>query len=251
MKAVSGMYFSGYDRAITVFSPDGRLYQVEYAMEPVRKGWATVGVRVDEGVVIVAEKRPMSPLADMSSTSKITLIDRHIGAAYAGLSPDARILVNQARVYAQVHRLTYDEDVDVELVTKHVGDLVQAYTQHGGTRPFGVALVIGGLSQGAPRLFMTDTSGAYTGYKAVAIGQLDQQINDVLKETYSSSLKPEEAAVMALKAMRKAQLDAQQAQPTMDPLNYEVGIIRRSTGVFAKLTQPELQAVVSQAQAAG
>lgn len=245
---MSGMYFSGYDRAITVFSPDGRLYQVEYAMEPVKKGWAAIGVRVDEGVVMVAEKRPSSPLVDVTSTNKILLIDKHIGAAYAGLSPDARILIGQARTFSQIHRLTYDEDVDVELVTRHVGDILQAYTQHGGTRPFGVALMIGGLSRGVPKLFMTDTSGAYTGYKAVAIGQFDQQINDQLKDKYTHSMTIEEAAVTALKAMRKAQADAQQSQGRIEASNIEVGVIRTSTGVFAKLSVPELETLLKEVE---
>jgi len=241
---MSGMYFAGYDRAITVFSPDGRLYQVEYAMEPVKKGWTTIGIKVDEGVVIVAEKRKNSPLVDISSTEKILLIDRHIGAGYAGLSPDARVLINEARVYAQIHRLTYDEDVDVESVTRHIGDVLQAYTQHGGTRPFGVALLIGGISKGVPKLFMTDSSGAYTSYKAAVIGMYDQPITEYLKEKYTPSINLEDATILAFKAIKKAQEQSAQGSVTLEPERFEVGMARRSTGLFVKLSQAELSTII-------
>jgi proteasome alpha subunit len=248
---MSGMYFSGYDRAITVFSPDGRLYQVEYAMEPVRKGWTTVGIKVDDGVVIVAEKRRSSPLVDISATGKILLIDRHIGVAYAGLSADARVLIDEARVYAQVHRMTYDEDADVEAVTRRVGDVMQTYTQHGGARPFGVALLIGGISRGAPKLFMTDSSGAYTSYKAAAVGMYDQAITDYFKDKYSSNIGVDEAILFTLEAMRKAQQDALQSTVTFEAEKLEVGLARRSTGLFVKLSQAELSGLLERFQGSG
>ncbi len=245
---MSGMYFSGYDRALTVFSPDGRLYQVEYAMEPVRKGWTTVGVRVNEGVAMVAEKKSASPLVDVSATEKIMFIDRHVAASYAGISSDARILVDQARVFAQAHRITYDEEADVESITRKIGDTLQAYTQHGGVRPFGVALLVGGVSHGTPALFLTDSSGAYSGYKATAIGMFDQAINDYLREHYSPTQTVEEAALLALRAMLKAQSEAQQTPVVLDPEKLEVGFARQSTRLFVRLSEADVSTLLDKIQ---
>jgi proteasome alpha subunit len=244
---MSGMYLSGYDRAITMFSPDGRLYQVEYAMEPVKKGWTSIGIKVDEGIALISEKRKTSPLMDVSATEKILLVDRHIGVSYAGLAPDARVLINEARVFSQAHRITYDEEPDVETVTRRVGDVLQTYTQNAGARPFGVALLIGGVSRAIPKLFMTDSSGAYTSYKAAVIGMYDQSITEFLKDKYSSDMKLEDASVLCLKGLLKAQQETSQAVPSLDPERVEIGIARRTTGLFVKLSQAELSAILAKA----
>jgi len=148
-----------YDRGITIFSPDGRLYQVEYAREAVKRGTASVGVRTSDGVVLAADRHARSPLIERDSIEKIHEIDDHVGVASAGHVADARQLIDVARRQAQVNRLRYDEPADVESLTKEVTDYIQQYTQTGGARPFGVALLVGGIENGEPRLFETDPSG--------------------------------------------------------------------------------------------
>ena len=148
-----------YDRGITIFSPDGRLYQVEYAREAVKRGTASIGVRTNDGVVLVVDKRIRSPLLEGTSVEKLHKADDHIGIASAGHVADARQLIDYARRQAQVNVLRYGEPIGVEALTKMVVDNIQQYTQVGGARPFGVALIIGGVEDGEPRLYETDPSG--------------------------------------------------------------------------------------------
>jgi 20S proteasome, alpha and beta subunits len=161
----------GYDRAITIFSPDGSLYQVDYAFEAVKKGWTAIGIKSKSGVVIASEKRKAQSLLDVDSIEKVFLIDDHVGCSFAGLASDGRVLIDYARNIALQHRLIYDEPVSIDYLTKSVADVKQMYTQHGGVRPFGVALVIAGIDKSVPKLYMTEPSGQYMPYQAVAIGQ--------------------------------------------------------------------------------
>src|SRR5207245_1720445 len=115
-----------YDRAITVFSPDGRLFQVEYASETVKRGATVLGIASPEGVVLAAEERAGSKLQDLSFMWKIFQIDEHVGTAVAGLSCDAHILVDQARIYAQSNKLMYDEPIDIEILTRRIGEIRDA-----------------------------------------------------------------------------------------------------------------------------
>jgi len=144
-----------YDRGITIFSPDGRLYQVEYAREAVKRGTASIGVRTAEGVVLLVDKRTRSPLLGVQRR-EAHKVDDHVGAASAGHVADARQLIDFARQQSQVERVRYDEPIGVRTLTKEVTDHIQQYTQVGGARPFGVALLIAGVSDGEPRLFETD-----------------------------------------------------------------------------------------------
>ncbi len=192
----------GYDRAITIFSPDGRLFQVEYAIEAVRRGTTAIGVKTSEGVVLAVEKRVMN-LQDPESVEKIFVIDQHVGAAIAGLTADARILINQARIEAQINRLTYDEIISIETLTKKICDLKQLYTQHAGVRPFGVSLLIAGVDADGPKLFMTDPSGAYWGYKAQAIGAGAQTVKEILEKEYNENLTLNDSIKLSLKALKQ------------------------------------------------
>lgn len=159
----------GYDMAITVFSPDGSLYQVNYANEAVRRGATSVGVKSKEGVVLLADKKPPSSLVESKSYEKISQIDEGIGAATSGMIADTRVLVDRARLEAQIHKLTYDEEITVKALCKKVCDLIQVHTQYGGLRPFGASLIIAG-ENGERELYVTDPSGGYIGMKAAAIG---------------------------------------------------------------------------------
>jgi proteasome alpha subunit len=190
-----------YDRAITVFSPQGRLYQVEYALETVKSGSTSVGVRVDEGVVLAVEEKTQSKLQNPVYSQKLFQIDEHIGAAASGLISDARVLVDSARVYAQIFRLSYDEPSSVETIAKRIGDTMQLYTQHAGVRPFGVALLIGGVGSDGPKLFYTEPSGVVVEYLAWGIGRGSDKVKEFFESNYSSSLSLEEAKKLAIKSL--------------------------------------------------
>jgi proteasome alpha subunit len=200
-----------YDRAITVFSPDGRLFQVEYAMELVGRGATILGIQSHEGIVLGAEES-IEPLEEAEYTWKIFRVDEHVGAAIAGLSSDARILIDQARVHAQSNRLTYDEPIDVEVVTKRICDIMQLYTQHAGVRPFGVSIIFGGVDKTGSRIFGTHPSGTYRGFKATAQGAGRETVIGILKEEYREDMKLEEVTKLSVKCLVKA-LEARQLPP--------------------------------------
>jgi len=193
-----------YDRAITVFSPDGRLFQVEYALETVNRGATIIGITCSEGVVLGAEEKLESSLQDPNFTWKIFEVDEHIGAAVVGLGSDARVLIDQARIYAQSNRLLYDEPIDIEIIAKRIGDIKQLYTQHAGVRPFGVSILFGGVDKTGCKLFMTDPSGSYRSFKAVALGIGRETAEKILKEEYREDLTLEEAIKLAVKCLVKA-----------------------------------------------
>ena len=186
----------GYDRAITVFSPDGRLYQVEYAIETVRRGTIAVGVKCKDGIIIAVEEKPRK-LQISNTAQKIFQIDDHVGVAAAGYIPDARSQVDNARFFSQSNKMIYDEPVEVETIAKHLADQSQQYTQYAGVRPFGVALILGGVVNNTPQLYLTDPSGTYISYDAIAIGSGSEQVTDFLEKTYKNDLSLDEAAVLA------------------------------------------------------
>ena len=198
-----------YDRGITIFSPDGRLYQVEYAREAVKRGTASVGVRTAEGVVLAADKRSRSKLMEPASVEKLHKIDDHVGIASAGHVADARQLIDYARRMAQGNRLRYQEPVGVETLTKYITDHIQENTQMGGTRPYGAALLIGGIEGGVdgeggtPRLFSADPSGTPHEWKATIIGGGREQIQDVLEDGWRDDLSLEEGLNLVLSSLRE------------------------------------------------
>jgi len=190
-----------YDRGITIFSPDGRLYQVEYAREAVKRGTASIGIRTPEGVVLAVDKRIRSPLMERTSVEKIHEADDHVGIASAGHVADARQLIDFARRQAQVNQLRYGEPIGVETLTKAVTDHIQQYTQVGGARPFGVALIIGGVEDGEPRLYETDPSGTPYEWQALAVGADRGEIEDYLETNYDEAQSLEEGVGLALSAL--------------------------------------------------
>ncbi len=194
-----------YDRAITVFSPDGRLFQVEYALETVNRGATILGIAGSEGIVLGAEERKESTLQDERFMWKLFEIDQHLGAAVVGLGSDARILIDQARVYAQSNRLMYDEPIDIEILAKRVGDIKQLYTQHAGVRPFGVSIIFGGIDKTGNRIFGTDPSGSIRGWKAVAFGVGRETVEGMLKTDYNENVDLKSATQLAIKSLVKAQ----------------------------------------------
>jgi proteasome alpha subunit len=188
---------AGYDRAITLFSPDGRLYQVEYAIETVRRGTIAVGIKSKDGVVLAVEEKARK-LQVSDTTQKIFQIDDHIGVAAAGYIPDARSQVDQARFFAQSNRLIYDEPVYVEGVAKNIADMAQQFTQYAGARPYAVALILAGVDINGASLYQTDPSGTYIAHDAVAIGSASDQVNEFLEKNYHADISMEETSILAL-----------------------------------------------------
>ncbi|RLF20895.1 MAG: proteasome endopeptidase complex, archaeal, alpha subunit [Thermoprotei archaeon] len=222
----------GRERAITIFSPDGRLFQVEYANEAVRKGLTAVGIRVKEGIVLMAERKEFTRL--MEPVDKIYQIDEHIGLVFSGLPSDARVLIDRARLEAQINRLIYDEPISVESLVKAICDIKQIYTQHGGVRPFGVAFIIGGIDFKGPELFGTDPSGAYRKYYAHAIGAGEQTARDILEKEYDHKMSLDDAIALGLKVMNKV------IEKGISPEKLEIGIADVKTKRFKKLSQDEI-----------
>ncbi len=192
-----------YDRAITVFSPDGRLFQVEYAREAVRRGATTAGVVYADGVVLIADRRIPNPkLAEASSLEKIHQIDENIACATAGLVADARVLVDYARLSAQINRVTYAEPMSVELLVRRICDYKQQYTQFGGVRPFGTALLVGGYDDGGIHLFETEPSGSLTSFKAASTGGNKGPVMDLFEQKYRLGMDRDAAILLALEGLR-------------------------------------------------
>ncbi|PSQ31404.1 proteasome endopeptidase complex, archaeal, alpha subunit [Halobacteriales archaeon QS_9_67_15] len=208
-----------YDRGTNIFSPDGRLYQVEYAREAIKRGTASVGVRTADGTVLAADRQVHSSLVEEQSIEKLHRIDDHIAVASAGHVADARQLVDFAREQAQVNRLRYDEPIGVESLAKEVTDYIQRYTQSGGVRPFGVALAVGGVDpDGTPRLFETDPSGTPYEWKATAIGGERETLQGFLEDEYRTDLDLDGGVTLALETLARSNED-------IDPEAVEVSVV--------------------------
>ncbi|MBU2559455.1 archaeal proteasome endopeptidase complex subunit alpha [archaeon] len=228
----------GYDRAITIFSPDGRLFQVEYAREAVKRGTTSLGIKYKDGVVLAVDKRINSRLVEEVSIEKIFQIDDNIGAVTSGLVADARVLVERARVESQLNRVTYNEPIDIGILAKKICDFKQLYTQHGGVRPFGIAMLIAGVNE-KPRLFETDPSGALIEYKATAIGSGRPTAMEIFEEKYKEGMGREEAIELALTIMNET-ADGKVGEKTV-----ELALIEQKTGEFKKLSSSEVKSYIS------
>jgi len=233
-------YQMGYDRAITVFSPDGRLYQVEYAREAVKRGTTAVGIKAKDGIVLIVDKRVSSKLLEASSIEKIFKIDDHIGVASSGLVGDARALVDRARVECQINRVSYDEKIEVEALAKKLCDHMQTLTQYGGIRPYGTALLIAGVSDGECRLFETDPSGTLLEYKATGIGIGRPAAMKIFEEEYTADLPIKDAILLGLKALHSA------TEGKFDVDTVEIGIVDCALAQFRKMTKEEVASYVGQ-----
>ena len=224
-----------YDQIITMFSPDGRLLQVEYAVEGVNRGPTVLGLASLEGIVLGAEERAQTDLQDPNFGWKVHNVDDHFGLAVVGLVADARILIDQARIDAQINRLTYDEPIDIEVLTKRIGDIKQLYTQHAGVRPFGVSIVFGGVDKTGNRLFATDPSGSYRAYRAVALGYGREVAEAILDEEYHEGLELNEAIKLAVKCLVKA------TEVQGKKLAVSIAVIPSETKRFRMLTAEEVE----------
>jgi proteasome alpha subunit len=233
-----------YDRGITIFSPDGRLYQVEYAREAVKRGSASVGIRTQDGVVLAADRQTRSPLIEEESIEKIHEADEHAGIASAGHVADARQLVDFARRNAQVERLRYDEQIGIETLTKEVTDHIQQYTQTGGARPFGVALLIGGIEDGEPRLFEADPSGTPYEWQAVAIGGGREDIQDHLEAEYTPEMDLDGGVTLALESLAVG-------TENLEPESVDIATIDTETEQLRSLSTEEVTDYAAEADLGG
>ncbi|MCG2717223.1 MAG: archaeal proteasome endopeptidase complex subunit alpha [Nanoarchaeota archaeon] len=192
----------GYDRTSTMFSPDGRLLQVEYAKKAVKQGTTTIGMVCKDGVLLIADRRSTEKLMVIKSAEKVFQVDDHIAATSSGFMMDGRVLIERAQLLAQQHRVTNDEPMDLIELVKEIADLKQFYTQYGGARPFGVSVLFAGVDD-IPRLYITDPTGIFFEYKATAIGESENEIKAILNKEYKDTISIEDGIRLALKAMKK------------------------------------------------
>jgi len=229
-----------YDRASTIFSPDGRLFQVEYAREAVKRGTTTIGLKYRDGVVLIVDKRITSHLIEPDSIEKIFEIDEHIGCATSGLVADARALVDRARLDAQINEITYGEKIPVKTLVKRICDFKQAYTQYGGVRPFGVILLIAGVDETGAQLFVTDPSGAFMEYKASSEGTGRSEAIAYFEKNYREDMTLEEAIEMGIKAIHKG------SEKKLNPDAIEITVVD-TTKKFRRLSLDESKGYIHKA----
>ncbi len=224
----------GYDMTPTMYSPDGRIYQVEYAIETVKRGTLAIGVCSKEGVIIAVEEKPRT-LQTANVTQKIFQVDYHIGVAAAGYIPDARVQVDNARFFSQGNRMTYDESVEVATVAKHLADQAHQFTQYGGVRPNGVSMIIAGIDQKGESIYVTDPSGTYVQFAAVAIGAGSDDVNVFLEKHYKDDLSLEDAASLAIAAINLK-------SDIKEGINHvKMAKITTESKVFEKVSETDLQ----------
>ncbi|MFA5076902.1 MAG: archaeal proteasome endopeptidase complex subunit alpha [Candidatus Micrarchaeia archaeon] len=228
-----GVSPQAYDRAITVFSPDGRLFQVEYAKEAVKRGATAIGIVAKDSVALIAHKSTYSKLIVPDSLKKVFDIDSHIAFTASGLIADARKLVDTGRLEAQKHRLSYSEPAPVETIARDICDLMQVYTQYGGIRPFGVSLLIAGYDD-RPRLYEAEPSGAMTGFKADSIGSGKKEVDEILEKGYKDGMGLDDAIGLALNALKKTSEEKLQGE------NVEISYVEGSRKKFVTMSEKEI-----------
>ena len=225
----------GYDRAATMFSPDGHLLQVEYAEKTVRLGSASIGLSCKDGVVIVADKRVRDKLIAPESATKIFEIDDHIMASAAGILSDARILVDNAQVLAQQHRISYGVPIEPASIIRTIADRKQNFTQYGGARPFGVAVMIAGISKGKVHLYTSDVTGNYFAYTANAIGESDEKLKESLRSEFNEGMSMEDGIKLSLKIFKEV------LGKNFELGRFEVGMISNKEAKLERLHGDELK----------
>eukprot|EP00301_Raphidiophrys_heterophryoidea_P011386 c17497_g1_i1.p1 GENE.c17497_g1_i1~~c17497_g1_i1.p1 ORF type:complete len:252 (-),score=56.75 c17497_g1_i1:101-856(-) len=233
---------SEYDRGVNTFSPEGRLFQVEYAIQAIKLGSTAVGVQTNEGVLLAVEKRLTSTLLEPASLEKVMEIDSHIGCSMSGLMADARTLVEYARTEAQNHRFTYNEPISVESCTQAICDLALQFGEGDDeeatmSRPFGVSLLIAGVDSNGPCLYYTDPSGTYAKYDAKAIGQGSEGAQTQLQESYNKSMTLEEAEVLTLSTLKQVM------EEKVNGSNVELASVTKEGG-FHVYTREQLERVL-------
>jgi len=228
----------GYDRAITMFSPDGRLLQVEYAKKTVRQGSTAIGVVCKDGVVLVTDKRIIDKLIVADGVEKIWKIDEHMGITASGIISDARVLIERAQLRAQQHRVQYEFPIDTLTIVQDIASLKQICTQSGGLRPFGVSTLVAGVDVQGPRLYETDPTGIYFQYRASVIGEGEPEIEEILNKEYKESMSVEDGLRLAVSALMRA-LDKKITSDRLD-----IAVIMTEDKQFRRLEKAELDKLI-------
>ena len=221
-----------YDKAITIFAPDGKLFQVEYAFEAVNRGTATVGLKGKDCVVLAVEKKAVTGLQDPRTIRKIQKVDKHIMCTFSGLQADARVLIDKARLECQSFRFQMEDEPTLEYITKSVAGTKQKYTQKGGVRPFGVSCFLGGFSGSTPKLYQTEPSGAYAEWKANAIGRNASTLREYLEKNYEDGADIEKTTRLGIETLMEV---------VENPKNIEICIIKQNK--IEMMDQDQLDAV--------
>lgn len=227
----------GYDRAITMFSPDGRLLQVEYAKKTVQLGNTAIGMVCKDGVLLVTDKRVVDSLVVPEAIEKIWEIDDHIMCTGSGILSDARVLVERAQEKASGYKVTYDSPVDVINIVKDLGNLAQYCTQSGGLRPFGVSLLIAGHDADGKKLYQIDPTGVYNRWKATVIGEGEEEVQPILHKEYKDSLSWEEGLKLAVKALRNF------LGEDFDVERVDAAVIREEDRIVERLSKDKIKKI--------
>lgn len=236
---------SEYDRGVSTFSPEGRLFQVEYSLEAIKLGSTAIGISTSEGVILAVEKRVTSPLLESDSVEKIMEVETHVGCAMSGLTADARSLIDHARVTAVQHDLYYHEPVGVETLTQSICDLALRFGEGASgekrlmSRPFGVALLVAGYDEEkGPQLYHAEPSGTFYRYDAKAIGSGSEGAQAELQNEYHKSLTLKEAEVLALKVLKQVM------EEKLDNQNAQMASVTKDGG-FRIYSDAELQDIIT------
>ncbi len=211
-----------YDRGV-MFSPDGRLYQVEYAKEAVRKGATSIGIVATDSIVLIAHKNITEPLAVPSTIQKIFRVDSYIGATYSGLVADGLHVINMIRGKTQSHRMIYNETESVETIAREISEEMQMATQYGGIRPYAISLLIGGIDKG-PKLFEIEPGASYLGYKADAIGSGKKIAEEMLVKGYKDGMGIEDAINLGVSIVKKVN------EGKLTENNVDISTIKKDVG---------------------
>jgi len=239
---------SEYDRGPNTFSPEGRLFQVEYAIEAIKLGSTAIGIQTSEGVILAVEKRITSPLMEPTSIEKIVEIDTHIACAFSGLTADSKTLIDRARVESQNHWFTYDEKMQVESVAQAVSNLAIAFGDSDGdeigmmSRPFGVAILYAGIDENGPQLFHMDPSGTYLQFDAKAIGSGSEGAQQSLQEQYHKSITLKEATKTAFTILKQVM------EEKLNETNVEAARVTKEGG-FQLIKGAELESIIKELDA--
>lgn len=232
---------SGYDRAITVFSPDGHLFQVEYAMEAVKRGAVAVAAKGTNCVVLGAETKSTAKLQKRRSVKKILRLDDHIAVVFAGLTADARVLINRARVHCQSYRLTNEDAPPVRSVAREIAQIQQKYTVRGGRRPFGLSALIAGYNaDGSVSLYRTAPSGTFEEWKANAVGRKDKMMREFLEKHYNDDMNEADTIKLVVKSLLEVVEHGAK--------NIDIGVLTPGKAL-RKLSEEEIADAVKQIEA--